>query len=270
MSYTKSLPKQGLTNMTSPSDNDKNKDAASDAKASGGENKADKFASAKETLNKIIYKTGVLVGKIFAVSKAATKDVVQELRNVNTIRKETVATAAEGAKKTDLAKTFWTKTSGKQRGIFLGLTTVLITLTILLIPNKNIQPPIVVGIELKCMTIKMDFFNGKSLTTNKPPANTKPVFYKFDGKNLSAVYKLQNSPSVAGNGAKYIGTKTVIDTNRKFITSQFELKNNMHHTIEFFYEPSSKISNKINMVHRFSDNNFSTYGEYLSSCTNES
>jgi hypothetical protein len=90
--------------MTSPSDNDKNKDAASDAKASGGENKADKFVSAKETLNKVIYKTGVLAGKAFAVAKAVTKDVVQELRNVNSIRKETVATAAEGTKKTELAK----------------------------------------------------------------------------------------------------------------------------------------------------------------------
>jgi TPR repeat protein len=112
--------------MTSPSDNDKNKDAASDAKASGRENKADKFASAKETLNKVIYKTGVLAGKAFAVAKAVTKDVVQELRNVNSIRKETVATAAEGTKKTDLAKTFWTKTSGKQRGIFLGLTVIVV------------------------------------------------------------------------------------------------------------------------------------------------
>lgn len=110
--------------MTSPSDNDKNKDAASDAKASSVENKAEKFA-AKETLNKIIYKTGVLVRKIFAVSKAAAKDVVQELRNVNSIRKETVATAAEGTKKKHLAKTFWTKTSGKQRTIFVGLITLV-------------------------------------------------------------------------------------------------------------------------------------------------
>jgi TPR repeat protein len=51
---------------------------------------------------------------------------VQELRNVNSIRKETVATAAEGTKKTELAKTFWTKTSGKQRGIFLGLTVIIV------------------------------------------------------------------------------------------------------------------------------------------------
>ena len=112
--------------MTSPSDNDKNKDAASDAKANGGENKAYKYAAAKETLNKIIYKTGVLVRKIFAVSKAASKDVVQELRNINTVRKETVATAAEGTKKTELAKTFWTKTSGKQRGILVSICAVII------------------------------------------------------------------------------------------------------------------------------------------------
>ena len=72
--------------MNSPSDNDNNKDAASDAKASGGEPKADKFASAKETLNKTINKTRVLAGKAFAAAKATTKDVVQELRNVNSIR----------------------------------------------------------------------------------------------------------------------------------------------------------------------------------------
>ena len=112
--------------MTSPSDNDKNKDAASDAKPSGGENKADKTNAAKETLNKIIYKTGELAGKAFAVAKAVTKNVVQELRNVNSIRKETVATAAEGTKKTDLAKTFWTKTSGKQRSIVFGLTVIIV------------------------------------------------------------------------------------------------------------------------------------------------
>lgn len=112
--------------MTNPNENDKNKDAASDAKASGGEHKADKNAGAKETLNKIINKTGVLAGKAFALAKAATKDVVQELRNVNNIRKETVATAAEGTKKTDLAKTFWAKTSGKQRGIVLGLAALFL------------------------------------------------------------------------------------------------------------------------------------------------
>jgi hypothetical protein len=127
--------------MNSPSDNDKNKDAANDAKASG-ENKADKNASAKETLNKIISKTGVLVGKIFSVSKAATKDAVQELRNVNSIRKETVATAAEGTKKTDLAKTFWTKTSGKQRGMLLGSVSIFaITISIItsIVYNKNLS-----------------------------------------------------------------------------------------------------------------------------------
>jgi TPR repeat protein len=112
--------------MNSPSDNDNNKDAASDAKASGGEPKADKFASAKETLNKTINKTRVLAGKAFAAAKATTKDVVQELRNVNSIRKETVATAAEGTKKTELAKTFWTKTSGKQRGIVLGISALIL------------------------------------------------------------------------------------------------------------------------------------------------
>jgi hypothetical protein len=132
--------------MTSPNDNDKNKDTTSDPKASGGEQKADKHAAAKETLNKIINKTGVLVGKVFAVIKAATKDVVQELHNVNNIRKETVATAAEGTKKTDLAKTFWAKTSGKQRGIVLGLViTIIIILNSVMSPsnekNLNVKQP---------------------------------------------------------------------------------------------------------------------------------
>ena len=138
MSYTKSLPKQGATNMTSPSDNDKNKDAASDAKPSGGENKADKFATAKETLNKILLKTDVIVEKIFVVAKATTKDVVQELRNVNTIRKETAATFNEKTKVTDLAKTFWSKTSGKQRGIVLGLViTIIFILSSLMSPSDE-------------------------------------------------------------------------------------------------------------------------------------
>lgn len=107
---------------------DNNKDKADQANTSAHEKKADKCASAKETLNKIIYKTGVLAGKAFALAKSVTKDVVQELRNLNTIRKETVATAAEGTKKTDLAKTFWTKTSGKQRGIIFS---IIISITIL-------------------------------------------------------------------------------------------------------------------------------------------
>jgi hypothetical protein len=122
--------------MTSPNDNDKNKDTTSDAKASGGEHKADKHAAAKETLNKMIKKTGVLVGEVFAVSKAAAKDVLVELKQVNQIRKETLATAAEGTKKTDLAKTFWTKTSDKQHGMVLGLSSLILFVTVLLFfPN---------------------------------------------------------------------------------------------------------------------------------------
>ena len=128
---------------------DNNKDKADQANTSAHENKADKYASAKETLNKIIYKTGVLAGKAFAVAKAVTKDVVQELRNVNSIRKETVATAAEGTKKTKLAKTFWAKTSGKQRGIVLGLSAlfVYISYSVLfkeesqVITPKTVSPP---------------------------------------------------------------------------------------------------------------------------------
>jgi hypothetical protein len=115
--------------MTNNNENDKKENAA-DAKsgntANGSADKANnpKNSEAKDKLTAIANKAGALATKAFAAGKAATKDVVQELKNVNDIRKETVATAAEGSKKTDLAKGFWTKISGKQKAIIVGIAFV--------------------------------------------------------------------------------------------------------------------------------------------------
>jgi hypothetical protein len=125
--------------MNSPNDNDKKKDVASEAKTSGSENKTDESATQKETLNKIISKAGVLAEKGFTLGKAATKDVIEELKQANQIRKDTVATATEGTKKKDLAKAFWTKISTKQRGIILALS-VLIAFVAYSVLFKNDNP----------------------------------------------------------------------------------------------------------------------------------
>lgn len=80
--------------------------------------------SAKNNLNDAAKKAGEFAGKAFAMGKAATKDIAQELKNVNEIRKETVATADEGTKKTDIAKGFWAKLSGKQKSILLIIVAI--------------------------------------------------------------------------------------------------------------------------------------------------
>ena len=78
--------------------------------------------TARSNLNDAAQKAGVLAGKAFAMGKAATKDIAQELKNVNDIRKQTVASAEAGTTKKELAKGFCAKLSGKQKGIAIGIT----------------------------------------------------------------------------------------------------------------------------------------------------
>jgi hypothetical protein len=119
--------------MTNNSENDKKENAA-DAKSGNAANRsADKANSptnseAKDKLTAMANKAGALATKAFAVGKAATKDVVQELKNVNDIRKETVATAGAGTTKKDLATGFWVKLSAKQKGILTSIGILIVAL----------------------------------------------------------------------------------------------------------------------------------------------
>ena len=121
------------------SNSDKCKDKTDPANSTATQNKADKFTGTRETLGRIINKIGVFAGKIFALGKAVTKDISHELRNINIIRKETVAAAAD-KKKTELVKTFWAQTSGKQRGILLTIGLAFFTVLYFVLAPSSDMP----------------------------------------------------------------------------------------------------------------------------------
>ena len=62
--------------------------------------------------------------KAFAIGISIARSIGQELRQMNQLRKDTIATAETGTAKKELAKRFWTKLTGKQKAILtlaLGL-----------------------------------------------------------------------------------------------------------------------------------------------------
>lgn len=132
--------------MNNNNENEKKENSADvkngDAESSTKSKKTDSMNSeAKENSKIILQKAGELSTKVFAAAKAATKDLAQEIQQVNAVRKETLATAAEGTKKKTLAIAFWTKISGKQKGILLGIAAVfLYLLYVVLSPDVASTP----------------------------------------------------------------------------------------------------------------------------------
>ena len=107
--------------MTNNTENDKKKNTADvkngdDERGSGSIKNHIKNSKAKDKFKLILQKTGELASKVLSFVKAATKDLAQEIQQINAVRKEILATAAKGTKKIELGKTFWTKISGKQKG----------------------------------------------------------------------------------------------------------------------------------------------------------
>ena len=123
---------------SSPSASDKLSDAAKSAgaiagslftKAKGLADEAIKTAKSDETkqnLNNAAKTAGAIAGKVLAKAKDAAADVKKELGNVNDLRKESFANTEAGTSKKDMAKGFWAKLSGKQKGILAGILAICV------------------------------------------------------------------------------------------------------------------------------------------------
>jgi hypothetical protein len=113
---------------------DKLNDAAKAAgnvftKAKGLANDAIKTAKSdatKQSLNDAAKTAGAIGSKFLAKAKVVAEDVKKELKEVNDIRKDTFANAEAGTSKKALAKGFWAKLSGKQKGLLAGITAICI------------------------------------------------------------------------------------------------------------------------------------------------
>ena len=128
----------GKSDSPPPSASDKLNDAAKSAgaiagslftKAKGLADDAIKTAKSdgtKENLNNAAKTAGALAGKVFAKAKDAAADVKKELGNVNDLRKESFANSEAGTSKKDMAKGFWAKLSGKQKGILAGILAICV------------------------------------------------------------------------------------------------------------------------------------------------
>jgi hypothetical protein len=98
-------------------------------KAKGLANDAIKTAKSdatKQSLNDAAKTAGVIGSKLLAKAKVVAEDVKKELKEVNDIRKDTFANAEAGTSKKALAKGFWAKLSGKQKGLLIGITAICI------------------------------------------------------------------------------------------------------------------------------------------------
>ena len=72
---------------------------------------------ANSKLERIAETAGHLVRKVLYFGMLLARDLGHELRYINQIRKDTIATAEAGIAKKELTKRFWTKLTGKQKGI---------------------------------------------------------------------------------------------------------------------------------------------------------
>lgn len=99
------------------------------AKAKGLANDAIKTAKSdatKQSLNDAAKTAAVLGSKFLAKAKVVAGDVKKELKEVNDIRKDTFASAEAGTSKKALAKGFWAKLSGKQKGLLAGILAICV------------------------------------------------------------------------------------------------------------------------------------------------
>lgn len=98
-------------------------------KARGLANDAIKTAKSdatKQSLNDAAKTAGAIGSKFLAKAKVVAEDVKKELKEVNDIRKDTVANAEVGTSKKALAKGFWAKLSGKQKGLLTGIGAICV------------------------------------------------------------------------------------------------------------------------------------------------
>jgi hypothetical protein len=138
---------------SSASASDKLNDVASSAKTMAGKVfdkakgladeaiKTAKSDTTKENLNNAAKSAGDLASKVFAKAKDAAADVKKELGNVNDLRKETFANADAGTSKKEMAKGFWAKLSGKQKGILIFISLLTVYLLSSILPSSSPPAP---------------------------------------------------------------------------------------------------------------------------------
>jgi len=131
----------------------------------------------------------------------------------------------------------------------------------------NVFAAMPLNTEVKCEMVQMAYYvNGKQ-TANSSPSDTKPTYYRFDGKQLSAYYKFANAPVPAANGAKFISRETIQDAGRTFDVTKFEKigSDNLVNKLQFIKEVGGKTTG-LNLIDAYSQNNFASYGRNLNRC----
>lgn len=136
-------------------------------------------------------------------------------------------------------------------------------------PQRSVAKtyPLETNREYRCdLTATRFYANGNLQRSNQASSNAQPVYHSFDGKVLQAYYKESNAPTVAYDGAKFVSSQQVTQSGRTFEVIKFEKTGGTTSKIEFFKETTQGASVRLNLVYRFSDTNFASFGEFLSVC----
>ena len=148
---------------------------------------------------------------------------------------------------------------------FMCLLKKIISFIALLVFANLCYAAMPVNQEIVCKIEELSFFNNGVQTTKSSTPDSKPVYYKFDGRQLSAYYKLPDPPKVAVDGARFISKSNVKDGERIFDVTKFEKDGSMQHRIDVFRGVGGK-TNILIMVDRYSTNNFVSFGQNTAVC----
>ena len=135
------------------------------------------------------------------------------------------------------------------------------------IASANTFAAMPLNTEVRCDTVQMTYHvNGKQ-TSSSSPADIKPTYYRFDGKQLSAYYKFANAPVPAANGAKFISRENSQDAGRTFDVTKFEKvgSDNLVTKLQFIKEIGGKTT-VLSLIDAYSQNNFASFGRNLNRC----
>jgi hypothetical protein len=130
----------------------------------------------------------------------------------------------------------------------------------------NVNPVLEKNKEYSCMTIEVKFVKNGTVVNQMPaPQNTQPVKYRHDGNSLNAWY--ENGASVALNQAALVKSERVSDQGKFYDVMTFgKTTTSMANRVDFIREVGGGAGLIMEII-RFSDNGFSSYGEYLGRCS---
>lgn len=137
-----------------------------------------------------------------------------------------------------------------------------------LITSTSILAYMPLNREIKCDTFQISYFvNGKQ-TANSRPTDEKPIYYRFDGKQLSAYYKFANAPVASANGAKFSSQETKQNAGRTFDETEFIKLGSDNLVVKSkFSKEIGGNTDTILLQQVYSQNNFSSFGRNIYSCT---